>query len=349
MNHSTQPQSNKRLLTRVIATLTIVGAIAMIVLYQWMSSPLSEDAMLQADVVHISTPVPGRVEKFYVTDNGRVKRGDLLFTLDPTVYRLRVEQADAELKAAQAALSAKQRQINAEHSNVAIANEQVERALSNLSLTEKTLARLVPLGKKGYVTTQQVDDARTLHRDAQVSLKQAQAQADAAVSLVGTLEAAEAVVQVSHSALAIAQRALADTQVHAPHDGLVVGLSASSGEYVAPDQSLFTLINTEQWYATAFFRETELAQVQPGACALVYALANPSVAIKGTVDSIGWGVGSTDLIKLPRTLPIVQKSLNWVRVAQRFPVKVRIEDAPENLLRIGASAVVVVQPHGKNC
>lgn len=304
--------------------------------------------MLQANVVHISTPVPGRVEQFHVTENGRVKRGELLFTLDPTVYRLRVEQAEAELKAAQAALDAKSRQIRAERSNVVIATEQIERARSNLQLTEKTLERLVPLAKKGYVTAQQVDDAKTLNQDARTSFKQAKEQAQAAESLVGTMEAAEAVVQVSRSTLAIAQHALADTEVRAPHDGLVVGLSVSAGEYVAPDQSLFTLINTEQWYATAFFRETELKDIKPGSCTLVYAMANPSVAIKGAVDSIGWGVSSADLIDPPRALPIVQKSLNWVRVAQRFPVRVRLGDAPENLLRIGASAVVVMR-HDDNC
>lgn len=347
MSHPASP-NKKKFLARIAAVVIVLSTLILILVYHWASAPLSEDATLQANVVHVSTPVPGRVEKFHVAENGRVKRGELLFTLDSTVYRLRVEQAKAELKAAQAALDAKRRQLQAERSNVVIANEQIERARSNLQLTEKTLQRLVPLAKKGYVTTQQVDDAKTLNQDAQTSLKQATVQAQAAESLVGTLEAAEAVVQVSRSTLALAQRALADTEVHAPHDGLVVGLSVSSGEYVAPDQSLFTLINTEQWYATAFFRETELEDIHPGSCALVYALADPSVAISGTVDSIGWGVSSADLIHLPRTLPIVQKSLNWVRVAQRFPVRVRLKDAPESLLRIGASAVVVMR-HGDNC
>lgn len=348
MSHPISPNKHKAV-ARLVAAIIIVAAIALVLFYQWKHSPLSEDAMLQTDVVHISTPVPGRVEQFHVVENGKVKRGELLFTLDPTVYRLRVEQAEAELKSAMAARDLKQRQIKAEGANLTIANEQVERALSNLQLTEKTLERLIPLNKKGFVTTQQVDDARTLYQDAQVSLRQARAQALAAENLVGNLEAADALVQVSQSALAIARRALADTEVRAPHDGLIVGLSVSSGEYVAPDQSLFTLINTEQWYATAFFRETELMELKPNACALVYALADPSVAIKGKIDSIGWGISSTDMIDLPRVLPIVQKSLNWVRVAQRFPVRVRLGEAPENLLRIGASAVVVVKKHDDDC
>ncbi len=340
--------NKKRTLARVIATVIILGAIALILIYQRLSEPLSEDAVLQADVVNISTPVPGRIEKFYIAENSRVKRDDLLFTLDPTAYRLRVEQAEAELKVAQSALDARRRQINAEQSNSEVANKQITRARSNLQLTQKTLERLVPLSKKGYVTAQQVDDARTLNHDAQISLQQALAQAEAAASLVGTEEGAEAIVQVSRSALKLAKRALADTEVRAPHDGLIVGLNVSSGEHVAPDQSLFTLINTEQWYAVAFFRETELMDIQPGSCAVVYALANPKVAIKGSIDSIGWGIDSIDTIRLPRTLPVVQKSLNWVRVAQRFPVRVQLGEAPESLLRVGASAVVVIR-HGDDC
>ena len=264
--------SNKlKIVAPLLATIIILAAVVLAVFYYLKMSPLSEDATLQADVVHISTPVAGRIEQFHVVENGQVKRGDLLFTLDPTVYRLRVEQAKAELKSALAVRDARQREINAELSNLTIASEQIERALSNLELSQTTLDRLVPLAKKGYVTQQQVDDARTLYQDAQVSLRQARAQEQAAKSLVGTTEGVEALVELSQSTLALAEHELKNTKVYAPHDGLIVGLSVSSGEYVAPDQSLFTLINTEAWFATAFFRETDLMEVKPGACALVYA------------------------------------------------------------------------------
>lgn len=341
---------NKKRLARVIAGLALIAAVLIGLGYRQalIKNPIAEDAILDADVVHISTPVPGRIQAFHVKENGRVKKDDLLFTLDPTVYRLRVQQAEAELAVALAGLDARQRQLKAEQSNADIAAEQIARAKTNLALTEQTLARLQPLAQKGYVSAQQLDDARTLNEDAKVSLKQAEKQAEAADTLVGNLDAANALVQASQSAVAIAKKALADTEVRAPHDGLIVGLSVSSGEYVAPDQSLFTLINTEEWYATAFYRETDLANIHPGECALVYAMANPKVAITGVVDSIGWGVSSADLIDLPRVLPIVQKSLNWVRVAQRFPVRIQLKEAPEELLRMGASATVVIQ-NGGDC
>src|SRR5690606_14201009 len=312
------------------------------------SHPLSEDAVIQADIVHISTPVPGRVLSFNVREGSRVKRGDLLFRLDPMVYQLRVEQAEAELKMAEAGLEARRRTIGAAAANAVVAEEQIERARQNLELAERTRRRLEPLAAKGYVTKQQLDDAVTLERDARVSLNQALSQAQAAQHLVGAIEAEEAMVQASRSALAIARKSLADTEVFAPQDGLVVGLAVSEGEYAAPDQSLFTLINTNSWHATAFFRETQLANIEPGACASVYVLGSPDTVIKGRVENIGWGIVSPEMVSLPRSLPYVQKSLNWVRVAQRFPVRIALEPGHENILRVGASADVVIG-RGSDC
>lgn len=313
-----------------------------------LSHPLSEDAVIQADVVHISTPVPGRVLQFNVREGSRVKRGDLLFRLDPTVYQLRVEQAEAELQMAEAGLESRRRTIQAETANAVIADEQIDRARHNLQLAERTRQRLQPLAAKGYVTKQQLDDAVTLEHDARVSLNQALSQAQAAKQLVGAIEAEQAMVQVSRSALAIARKSLADTEVYAPQDGLVVGLAVSEGEYAAPDQSLFTLINTNSWHATAFFRETQLGNITQGACASVYLLGSPDTLIKGRVENIGWGIVSPEMVSLPRSLPYVQKSLNWVRVAQRFPVRIALESSDENLLRVGASADVVIR-HGNDC
>lgn len=342
MDKNTQRKVFGRCIALLIVLIAILGVWAF-----WKHlevNPMSEDATIGADVVHISTPVPGRVQEFYVKDGSRVKKGDLLFTLDPVSYRLRVEQAEAELAMAEDLLDARQRQIRAETKNSHIADEQITRARTNLDLAERTLQRLLPLSSKGYVTRQQIDDAMTLKKDAQVSLNQALAQADAAQELIGKEGGAQAAVRVASAAVALAKKALSDTEVYAPHDGLIVGLRVSTGEYVAPDQSLFTLINTDTWFTTAFYRETDLSAIRVGACATVYIMGQPDTPLQGTVENIGWGISSTDMISLPRGLPYVEKSLNWVRVAQRFPVRITLtQPAPANLLRVGASANVVVR------
>src|SRR4030095_4652231 len=159
---------------------------------------------------------------------------------------------------------------------------------------------------------------------------------------------AAAAIQARQAALAIARRALEDTTVRAPHDGRVVGLRVLAGEIVVPSQSLFTLVDTETWYAVANFRETELRHIAVGDCATAYSMIDRGQSIKGSVESIGWGVLDPERIDLPRSPPYVERSVNWVRVAQRFPVRVRLERPPEGLMRLGASAVVEVK-HGAAC
>jgi len=334
----------------VVAIMVLVIAVALG--WHYMSrirdNPLSEDAVLTANVVDVAAAVAGRIATIEVVENQKVAKGDLLFTIDPEPYRLAVMQARADLQLAEATLDAQRRSIEAEKSNAEIAAAQVTRAETNLALAQQTLQRLTPMLSKGYVTAQQVDDARTARDDARTSLDQAVKQSQAAEALVSTLEASKAVVAARQAALGIAERGLANTEVRAPHDGRVVGLTQATGEFVAPGQSLFTLIDTNAWYASATFPETEIPSIKVGDCATVYALADRSVALKGEVQGIGWGVISEDVLNLPRGLPYVPKSLNWVRIAQRFPVRIHLDDPPEELMRIGASAVAVVHRE-KSC
>lgn len=328
----------------------LIGAVIVIIaaVLGWMTlrhneqNPSSDDAEISADVVNVSSAVPGRIISINVKENGRVRRGDVMFTIDPYLYRLRVEQARAELSMAEAARDTQHRTVVAEKSNADITHAQIVRARTNLQLATQTLARLQPMRAKGYVTDQQVDDAATAKRDAEISLQQALKQSVASEALVSSTDGSEALVEARRAALAIAERELENTQVRAPNDGLIVGLKISPGEYVIPDQAIFVLINSEQWHASAFFRETELNEIKIGHCATVYAMTDRQHAIKGKVSGIGWGISSENQFNIPRSLPYVPKSLNWVRVAQRFPVRIDLENPPEDLMRIGASAVVIV-------
>jgi multidrug efflux system membrane fusion protein len=117
---------------------------------------------------------------------------------------------------------------------------------------------------------------------------------------------------------------------------------------IAPSQTLFTLVNTEEWFAVANFRETDLSAIAIGDCVTVYSMIDRQKPLKGVVQGIGSGVLDTERVSLPRSLPYVERSLNWVKVAQRFPVRIRLENPPEPLMRLGASAVVQVK-HGQAC
>lgn len=305
-------------------------------------NPLSQEAVLTADVVHIASTVSGRISEMPVNENAAVRKGDVLFRIDPAPYQLAVNQAAGDLAIAEAALSDRRREIEAEKRNAEIATGQVERAEENLAYATETLNRLLPLLPKGYVSAQEVDTAATAKRDAEISLREAQRQAAAAEALVGNTAGAEALVQAREAALSIAKHELDQTVVRAPHDGRVVGLSVAAGEFVLPGEAVFTLIDTSTWYASANFVETELGRIKVGSCASVYALANGSVAIRGRVEGAGWGVTSEQMINIPSGLPLVPRSLDWVRVAQRFPVRIRLLDPPPDLMRMGGSATATV-------
>lgn len=305
-------------------------------------NPLSQEAVLTANVVHIAATVSGRIAELPVSENAAVRTGDILLRIDPAPYQLAVEQAAGDLAIAEAALSDRRREIEAEKRNAEIATGQVDRAEENLAYATATLDRLLPLAPKGYVSAQEVDTAATARRDAEISLREAQRQAEAADALVGNPAAAQALVQAREAALAIAEHELEATVVRAPHNGRVAGLTVGTGEFVLPGEAVFTLIDTSAWYASANFVETELGRIHAGSCATVHALADRSVAIRGRVESAGWGVTTEQTITLPSGLPIVPRSLDWVRVAQRFPVRIRLLDPPPALMRMGGSATATV-------
>jgi multidrug efflux system membrane fusion protein len=283
-----------------------------------------------------------------VRENDFVHKGDLLLQIDPQPYRLALEHAAADLDVAQAALGAQRRVVSTQKSGASVASEQIRRAQTNAELAARTEERLRPLTAKGYVPLQQLDQAEVAQRDAATSLRQAREQARAARNSVGTVDGATAAVRAATVALALAQRALEDTTVRASHDGRIVGLTVSTGEMLVPAQSVFTLINTEEWFANANLRETDLHEVAVGSCATVYSMLDRSKPIKGVVDGVGWGVLSDDRINVPRSVPYVAASLNWVRVARRFPVRIRLEHPAPELVRLGASASVEFG-HGAAC
>jgi len=307
-----------------IAVIAVAVALALYAFHESNTHPTSSDSSIDADVVHVAAAVGGRIIQLPVVENMRVAEGSLLFQIDPLPYRLAVEQSAAELGIAR--------------SNAAVVADQTKSAQENHDLAARTLERLRPLAAKGYVPQQQLDQAQVSEKDTATKLIQAQE----------SQAAADATVRARTAALGIAQRQLDDTTVRATHNGLVVGLAVSTGEMVIPSQALFTLINTDEWFAVANFRETDLSSMSVGDCSTVFSMLDRKVPIKGIVQGIGWGVIDQDRVNVPRSVPYVERSLNWVRVAQRFPVRVRLEQPPQELMRLGASAVVEIK-HGAAC
>jgi multidrug efflux system membrane fusion protein len=263
-----------------------------------------------------------------------------------------------------------------EQAKADVANGQafVLRSNAEFEYASNNLHRIEPLLARQFVTVDQVDQARTL----EVSRSQAASQAKSQLALAeaGLLAAeaqykqAQAVLVESHQQVEEAshdvttlrplvgqlpgRQAAIDTakynfdncRILAPFDARVTNLTISQGEYAHAGQHIFTLIDNRVWWVIANFRETQLHNIRAGMLADVYVMSRPNVHYKGVVESIGYGVTpDTDLVgRLTAPgLPDVQRTLNWVHLASRFPVRVRIQDPPPGVFRLSESAVVIIR------
>jgi membrane fusion protein, multidrug efflux system len=332
-------------LGKLIAFLAIVAAV---VLAAWTlrvidSRPRTHNAHLFAYSAGMAPEVSGRIVALHVTNNQRVKRGEPLVEIDPEPFELRVRQARAQVAALKAQINLMGRQVASQRTGADAAATQTNRARAQLELAQDTVKRLEPLLGKGYVTQQQVDEARTNERNAAIALTATTQQAHQARQAVGDTESLIAQLTGAQAAEALAERDVTLAKLRAPYDGTVVGLQIAEGAFAATGHPLFTLIKSDEWYAIADFRETELPQIGVGDTATVWVMGSDDRPISGRVVSLGAGVQPED--RDGPGLPVVGRTLNWVVVAQRFPVWVRLEDPPPQLTRIGATVSVRVQ-HG---
>src|SRR5246127_1806030 len=189
-----------------------------------------------------------------------------------------------------------------------------------LAQARDTLHRLEPLLPHGFTTADNVDKART-------AVTTLEAQREGAIATINLEE-----LHLSYC------------KVVAPFSGRVINLNISVGAHVSTGVPVFSLLDTSKWYVIANFREAEIRHMAPGSEAIVYLSSAPNQRFRGKVQGIGWAVKPEGEIDLPfGAVPIVKRELNWVRVAQRFPVRIEIEDPDQNLFRMGASAVAIIK------
>ncbi|PRY20475.1 multidrug efflux system membrane fusion protein [Aliiruegeria haliotis] len=316
--------------------------LTVIVLMQVDRRPGTNDASVGAEVIHVTAGVPGKIRDLAVAENDAVEAGAPLFALEDTAYRLQRDQAAAQIEAARAALADAERTARATAQNAGSAADEINRAEQNLALAEATVARLEPLAADGIASKQSLDEARTAAADARVSLDVARKSATAAEELVTNTDAIAAELRAAEALLASAEHTLAQTKVVAPVAGFVTGLQAGVGTWVLPEQPALALIDRDSWHIEAFFRETDIAAIEPGMAARVRVLSHSGTVLTGRVDSVGRGVQTTDSLELQGVLPIVPRSTDWVRLARRFPVRITLDPPLPSFLRLGASASVTI-------
>ena len=375
------------------AILALFLAVALTDIY-----PRTDDASVRANFIGVIPEVNGLLVQLPVKDNAYVKKGDLLFEIDPRPYEYALHQALSDQEALEQQIIDEERRIAAEHSAVEAAQAGVHQsstgiktagssvdvakatvvrskaalaaAEAQLKLATNNLNRIEPLLAKQYVTVEQVDETRTALRvaqgnfdEAKAALAEAQAQetqfvlrqeeADAlaaesqarlgqAIHTVDTVETLKSERPAKAAKVDSARLDLERTRVVAPFDGYVTNLNISVGAYAHPGSSLFTFIDTRTWYVIANYRESKLKHIHLGSHVDVYLMGHPDRKFNGVVESTGFGVFPEDG-GVAAGLPNIQRTLNWVHLSARFPVRIHIQDPDPALFRIGATAVTVVK------
>jgi membrane fusion protein, multidrug efflux system len=368
---------NRKIIGRWISIAIVVGAVVMgfVVFDRTNYYPRTDDAEIFANFIGIAPQVDGPLVRLNVKDNQLVKTGDLLYEIDERPYQYALENALSEQAALEGQIADEQRRIAALVSAVSVAQENIHSAEAEVTDAERgvgraraewtyannNLHRLEPLLAKQFVTVDQVDKARSSETamaealrqaESQLTLSQAKlksvlAQHEQAKHAVTTLEPLINQRGAKAAAVKNAQYQLNNCRVYAPFDGIVTNLTISEGAYAHIGQEMFTLIDARTWWAIGNFREGLLRRIAPGMKADVYVMSRPDVRFSAVVDSVGFGVTpDPDRIgHLSRGLPDVQRTLNWVHLASRYPVRVRVENPTGDLFRLGESAVVTIRGH----
>ena len=328
-----------------IALVVVTLLLVIFVIHQLDRTPRTDDAYVYADTIDVVPEVSGRIVELPVHDNQAVKQGDLLFRIDPRPYQDALTRGNASLVALDRQIELTQRTVNAQQYNAQSVRAAVERARAAAGQASDTLHRMEPLLSHGYVSAEDVDRARTAQRATQAELSAAQLQAQQAAAAVSGVDALVAQRAVVMAEISIAELNLEYATVRAPFDGRIVSLTTSVGQFVTALKPVFTLIDTRHWYVVANFRETELKGIRAGTPATVYLMSDTGQRFRGSVDSISYGIASDEGgLALPGGLPHIQRTLNWVHVSQRFPVKIRVDRPNPELFRVGTSAVAVLEP-----
>jgi multidrug efflux system membrane fusion protein len=331
----------------LVIGMTVVALAALAYAVSFVNNyPRTDDAFVQADTIGVAAQVSGRIVSLEARENAVVRKGDTLFQIDPKPFELDAERLRAQLATLEQQIKLTQRQVDAQRYAAEASGAGIARASANAAQRQSTLERVEPLLAEQFVTGEQVDQARTARDTALSELKSARLDHKRAISAISGVEALAAQRRELLAAIGHADYLLEQTVVRAPFDGRVVDLHIAEGEFATAGKPIFTLIDTRAWYVVANFRETELAKMHPGGAARIYLMSDPDHLFAGTVDSIGGGV-FPDEGGSAQGLPKVPRSINWVHVAQRFPVRIRVAEPTGEFFRIGASAVAVIAEDSK--
>lgn len=293
--------------------------------------PSTDDAYIQANIVKIAPQVSGTILKTFIEDQQHVKKGQLLFEIDPTPFIASLNQSKANLNNTE-------QQVKALRAAVVTAKALVAQRQAELTDAAKQTNRILSLVKRNLYSKQQGDTAIRDLKVAKAALHSAQSQLIEAQERLGKLGNANAQIRAAQAEVTQAKIKLSYTKVYSPINGQITQFTLHKGTGVSAYELLFSIVDEDQWWVSANFKETNLERIRPGQEAKVVIDMYPHHSFKGTITSIAPGSGASFAL-----LPPENATGNWVKVTQRFPVRIALSEINSSYpFRIGASCTVTV-------
>ncbi len=333
--------------------------------WEYVTNPWTRDGQVRADVIQITPRVSGPIIRLTVKDNQFVKAGDLLFQIDPRTFEASMAEARAQYDKTGDTNLGQEKEIDAANAQVEAARAAIQQAQSAIkqldSLIEKNKAELgrqndmigegatsqrsVDRAKANYTgSVEQRNGAVAALAQSRAALSQAKSTLAKTQADLGAVGKNNASIREALAAIRQAELNLEFTQVKAPVDGYVTNLNLRLGSNVVANQPILALVDVSSYWVHGFFKETSIENIRAGDQAIVTLMTYPDTPIRGSVDSLGWGISQQDGSTGSALLPTVSPTFEWIRLAQRVPVRIHLTEVPKNVaLRVGTTASVLIR------
>jgi multidrug resistance efflux pump len=330
-----------------LTTVVTAGLLGRAMWDAYMGAPWTRDATVRAYVVMMAPEVSGRIVELHISDNQYVHKGDLLMVIDPTNYMIAVSQAEASVQQAQSAVRNIDAQMTVQQAQIGGNRAQLGQAQAGLVFAQQQATRYRDLAGIGAAPKQNAEQYATQLTQQQASVESAQANLELAQRQVDSQKAqrtsAEATLTYARAQLRQAQANLERTRILSPVDGYVTNLLAQLGTFVTVGVNAISLVDADSYWVDGYFEETNLAPIRAGSAAQIKLMGDSQI-LRGHVDSIARAISVSNAQPNNQGVATVNPIFTWVRLAQRIPVRIHIDEVPPGIiLSAGMTATVEIQ------
>jgi multidrug resistance efflux pump len=333
----TVPRTIVRVAFTIGLVLMVLGA-AFYLYVGYILYPWTRDGQVRAYVVAIAPRVAGNVVAVHVIDNQFVKKGDPLLEIDPSQYTLAVQAAQQQLEQARQEVASLTAAIQSAQASVAAMQ-------ATLGEANRDLKRAQEAGNA--ISAELLDEKNMAAQIAGSDLSQRQAQLAEATQALGAPGDANYRIQDAQVALGQANLNLSWSKIVAPSDGYITNLNVDEGDYVPAGGPVLAFVDSTSFWIAGYFMETQLRHMKVGDRAVVTLMAHPHQPVIGEVESVGWAIAPPNVADVTGDrylVPQIQPVFDWVRLAQRIPVRIKITQVPDGVdLIVGLTASVAIR------